>query len=205
MSKRLNRDDVDKLYDYDLFVPGRTIYIGSVESSISEGESGVEAVMAERAVKGLMLLDQSDGDITIVMNNPGGDWFHGMAIYDAIANCRNHVIIKVYGMAMSMGGVILQAADERIMMPNAKFMMHYGTMGMDTTHSKIFEKWAEENKRINTDMEQIFLEKMKEKDPDFKLKKLKEMLDYDTILTAKETVALGLADKVFGEEEDDNE
>lgn len=206
MSKRLNRDDVDKLYDYDLFIPGKIVYIGSVTADIEHGESGVDAVMAERAIKALTLLDQSDGDITIILNNPGGDWFHGMAIYDAIRQCKNHVIVKVYGMAMSMGGVILQAADERIMMPNAKFMMHYGSMGMQETHAKIFKKWADESERINDDMEQIFLEKMREKDPDFKLKKLKEMLDYDTILTAEETVKLGLADKVYvNEEEEENE
>ncbi len=201
MSKRINRDDVDKLYDYDLYIPGRVIYMGSTESSIDSGESGVEAIMAERMIKALLLLDQKDEPITIVMNNPGGDWYHGMAIYDAIKACQSHVTIKVYGMAMSMGGVILQAADKRIIAPNAKFMMHYGYMGMDSTHAKIFENWAEESKKINKDMEQIFLLKMQEKDPKMKLSALKKMLDYDTVLNARETVELGLADAVLGEED----
>ncbi len=200
MSKRINRDDVDKLYDYDIYIPNRTIYMGSVQSTIEEGESGVEAVMAERVVKALLLLDQKNEPIMIIMNNPGGDWYHGMAIYDAIAACQSHVTIKVYGMAMSMGGVILQAADKRVMMPNAKFMMHYGTMGLNSTHSKIFSKWAEENDKINVDMEQIFLDKIQIKNPQAKLHSLKKMLDYDTILTAAETVEMGLADEVFSEE-----
>lgn len=200
MSKRINRDDVDKLYDYDIYIPTRTIYMGSVQSTIEEGESGVEAVMAERIVKALLLLDQKNEPITIVMNNPGGDWYHGMAIYDAIKACQSHITIKVYGMAMSMGGVILQAGDKRVMMPNAKFMMHYGTMGIGVVHSKIFSKWAEENDKINLDMEQMFLEKMMIKNPQAKLHSLKKMLDYDTILTAAETVEIGLADEVFSEE-----
>ncbi len=202
MSKRINRDDVDKLYDYDLYIPGRIIYMGSTESNMELGESGVEAVMAERMIKALLLLDQKNEPITIIMNNPGGDWYHGMAIYDAVKACQSHVTIKVYGMAMSMGGVILQAADKRVMAPNARFMMHYGTMGMDSTHSKIFEKWSDENKKINVDMESIFLAKMQEKDPKIKLSALKKMLDYDTILNAKETIELGLADSILGEEED---
>jgi ATP-dependent Clp protease, protease subunit len=192
---RINRDDVDKLYDYDLYIPSRTIYMGSVESSISEGESGVEAVMAERVVKALHLLDQKDEPITIIMNNPGGDWYHGMAIFDAIKACQSHITIKVYGMAMSMGAVILQAADKRIMMPNARFMLHYGYMGWEG-HSKTFDKWADENKLLNKNMENMFLEKIQELKPAFTLKQLQDMLDHDTILSADETVALGLADEV---------
>lgn len=192
---RINRDDVDKLYDYDLYIPSRTIYMGSVESDMENGESGVEAVMAERVIKALHLLDQKNEPITIIMNNPGGDWFHGMAIYDAIKACQSHITIKVYGMAMSMGGVILQAADKRIMMPNSRFMMHYGYMGFDG-HSKTFDKWADENKRINREMEQIFLDKMQEINPSFTLKQLQDLLDHDTIYTSQETVAAGLADEV---------
>lgn len=191
---RINRDDVDKLYDYDLFIPTRTIYMGSVESSES-GESGVDAVMAERVIKALHLLDQKDEPIIIIMNNPGGDWYHGMAIYDAIKNCRSHVTIKVYGMAMSMGAVILQAADKRIMMPNARFMIHYGYMSFEG-HSKTFDKWGEENKFLNKKMENIFLEKIKETKPTFTLKQLEDLLNHDTILSSDETVALGLADEV---------
>lgn len=202
MSKRINRDDVDKLYDYDIYLPGRTIYIGSTESNMELGESGVEAVMAERAIKALLLLDQKNEPITIIMNNPGGDWYHGMAIFDAIKGCQSHITMKVYGMAMSMGAVILQAADVRIMAPSSRFMIHYGTMGMESTHAKIFENWAEESKKLNKEMEQIFLAKIKEKKPKMTLHALRKMLDYDTILTARETVDLGLADKVLG---DDNE
>lgn len=191
---RINRDDVDKLYDYDLYIPSRTIYMGSIESTF-DGDSGVDAIMAERVIKALHLLDQKDEPITIIMNNPGGDWYHGMAIYDAIKACRSHVTIKVYGMAMSMGAVILQAADKRIMMPNARFMMHYGYMGWEG-HAKTFDKWADENKELNKQMEQILLKKIKEIKPTFTLKQVEELLNHDTIYNANETVAMGLADEV---------
>jgi len=203
MSKRVNRDDIDKFHDYSLYIPTRTIYMGSEHVNDDDfSESGVEATMAERFVKNITILEMASQEpVTIIMNNPGGDWFHGMAIYDAIKTAKSHVTIKVFGMAMSMGGVLLQAADERIISPNAKFMMHYGYMGLSPTHSKIFDKWSDENKRINKEMEQLFLSKIKEKHPDFKLKKLEEMLNFDTILSAQETVDLGLADKVLGQEE----
>lgn len=193
---RINRDDVDKLYDYDLYIPSRTIYMGSTEVDLEGNESGTDSKMAERVIKALHLLDQKNEPITIIMNNPGGDWYSGMAIYDAIKACQSHVTIKVMGMAMSMGGVILQAADERIMSPNSRFMMHYGSMGLGSTHSKVFDKWSEENKRINKEMEDIFLDKIKQKQPSFTRQQIEKLLDYDTILSAQETVNMGLADKI---------
>lgn len=200
---RINRDDVDKWFDYGLNLTTRTIYIGSVSKEGDE-ESGVDNQMAENVIKSLSVLESNapDGDkpITIIMANPGGEWDYGMAIYDAIKNCRNHVTIKVFGLAMSMGAVILQAADERIISKNSKIMIHYGSIGIPETHTHVFEKWAEESKKINIDMENIFLDKIKEKNPKFQKKKLQKMLEFDTILNSTEAVQLGLADKILGED-----
>lgn len=201
MSKKINRDDIDKLYDYDLHIPSRTLYMGSVESDMEHGESGVDAIMAERLIKGLHILDKAapsgDQPISIIMNNPGGDEYDGFAIYDAIKTCKNHVTITVYGKAMSMGGIILQAADKRIMTVNSRFMMHYGTFSISANAQDVY-KWVEDNKKVDKLMENIFLEKMREKKPRIDLKKLQEMLRADFIVDAKEAVELGLADEVLG-------
>ena len=193
---RINRDDIDKLYDYDLFMPTRTIYIGS--NTVNEdGESGVDADLSSRVIKALHILDQKEEPIIVVLNNPGGDFYHGMAIYDAIKACKSHITIKVYGMAMSMAAIILQAADKRVMMPNARLMVHYGEAGF-MGHSKTFAKWAEENKKTNSKIEQILLEKIKVKKPNFTLKELQKLLNHDTIYSSIETVEIGLADEVYG-------
>jgi ATP-dependent Clp protease, protease subunit len=194
---RINKESIDRFYDYDIHIETRTIYIGSVEADIEKGESGVDSRMSERAIKALHLLDQKNEPITIIMSNPGGDWYYGMAIYDAIKACESHVTIKVMGLAMSMGAVILQAADERLMAPNAKFMLHYGYMGMTENHSKIFKRWADESEKINENMELIFLENIKEKHPNFTLQQVKELLNFDTIYNAQETVDIGLADGII--------
>jgi ATP-dependent Clp protease protease subunit len=194
---RYNRDDIDKFHDYGIFIPQRIIYMGSEGSDNSENENGVDYLMAERAIKNLHILDtQSDQPITVIMNNPGGDTYHGMAIYDAIKGCRSHVTVKVFGHAMSMGSIILQAADERLIAPNAKFMMHYGYLALDG-HAKNAEKWIEDSKRDDKWMEKMYLEKIQEKQPHFTIARLKRMLEFDTILTAEQTVALGLADQVL--------
>ena len=199
---RLVKESIDRFYDYDIHVETRTLYIGSAESSISEGESGTDAIMAETAIKGLHILDSSapsgDKPITVIMNNPGGDWYHGMAIFDAIKTCKNHVSIIVYGYAMSMGSIILQASDRRVMSSNSKMMIHYGYNGFDG-HSLTFRKVAEEGVKIDTAMEQIYMERIKQKHPDFTIAKLKKLCDHDTFLTAKEALELGLIDEILGE------
>ena len=122
--------DLDKWFDLNVDTDTRTIYMGSAGYTYDEGETGVDHFMAEYLIKGMHSLESKNKKpILIIMNNPGGDWYHGMAIYDAIKSSPCECTIKVYGHAMSMGSIILQAADNRIMMPNSRFMIHYGYDG----------------------------------------------------------------------------
>jgi ATP-dependent Clp protease protease subunit len=194
MSKKVNRDDIDKLYDYGIYIPSKTI--------ISVGETDQE--IASNLMKGLHILDSISPEkpITIHLNNVGGDEYHGIAVYDSIRECKSRVVIIAKGHAMSMGSIIFQAADERIMAPNAKQMIHYGTpvLADPEAHAKTQYKWTEECKKFSAWMEELYLEKIHQKVPKFPMKKLVKMLDFDTILNARESVDLGLADKILGEE-----
>ena len=232
---RTSKEDLDKWFDNNVDIENRTIYMGSVNKEDGV-ESGVDSFMTESFIKALHVLEAKSNDsINILMNNPGGDWYHGMAIFDAIKTSNCYCTIKVYGHAMSMGSLILQAADHKILMPNSRFMIHYGYNG-NSGHTKIFEKWADEGKRLNFDMENIYLQSMLDKEEKeghgYLAKKLgeimtrqyalnyppptspktynfsksnkkeeirevlKEMLNFDTILSAKETVDLGFADEI---------
>ena len=74
-------------------------------------------------------------DITIVFNSPGGSVIDGLALYDELLALRDrgHKITTVArGMAASMGAVLLQAGDERIIGKNAHMLIHqisYGAIG----------------------------------------------------------------------------
>lgn len=69
-------------------------------------------------------------DWTIVMNSPGGSVFDGMALYDQIERYSlrgggtHRITILVRGMAASMGGILLQAADERVCGAEAYILIH---------------------------------------------------------------------------------
>jgi len=185
--------------DENLYIPTRTIYIGSETHEDGE-ESGVDYKMAEKVIKALHILDSSAAEqpITIIMNNPGGDVLHGMAIYDAIKHCRNHITIKVYGHAMSMGSIILQAADVRLMSENSVMMLHYGTNSVDG-HKKNVERWVEWGKKNDSWDEKMFLEKIKLVKPRFTLNQVQKLLEFDKILSSKEALELGLIDGIVSE------
>lgn len=200
MSKRVNRDDIDKFHDCKLYLPTRTIYMGS-ELSDGDNESGVDALMAERFLKNISILEHASSEpITVIMNNLGGDTYHGMAIFDAIQCSPAHVTVKVFGCAMSMGSIILQAADRRIMAPNAKQMVHYGSIGLDEP-VKNAERWMQECKKMDKIIEDVYLKRIQEKLPNYSLSAVKKMLTHDTFLTAKESVAMGLADEALTKKE----
>lgn len=196
---RRQRDDINRFFEYDVDINTRTVYLGSYGG---EGDAEVDSRMAERAIKALHLLDsQNRKAITIILNSTGGDVYHGMSVYDAIKACKSKVTIKVMGQAMSMGAVILQAGHKRLIAPNARVMIHYGSMGLEPNHSKIFKKWADECARLDVEMENLLLERIKQTNPRFTRKKLQELCNFDTIMTASEAVQLGLADGIIGDTE----
>lgn len=184
-------------HETGLSLPTRTVYMGSETVDSDGSESGTDAKMAERLIKNLHILEQVDASkpITVVMNNIGGDEYHGAAMYDAITNSPCRVSITVRGHAMSMGSIILQAADDRVMGPSAMQMIHYGTWGVNH-HSKTAAKIAKEGERWDLWMENLYLKRIREKRPSFTLAELRKMLDHDTYLTAEQSIEIGLADRI---------
>jgi ATP-dependent Clp protease protease subunit len=194
---RINKDDIDKWFDSDIYVPTRTIWVGTNSNWSTDEESGTDWQMAERLAKGLWLLDQTDSPITILMNNIGGDVYHMWAMYDLIKSCKSHVTIKGIGYCMSAATVILQAADERVLSPNTGFMIHYGTWGLPDTLREA-KQWVVEADRLYKNCAHVFLDKIREKKPAYTYDDVHRLLDIDTPMSAFDAVELGLADRVEG-------
>jgi ATP-dependent Clp protease protease subunit len=199
MPRKFSRDELEKFHDYEIFVPTRTIYLGSVMADVEGQESGTDAIMAEKLIKNMHFLEQLSKDpITIISNNLGGSWHHGMAIYDTIKNSPCYVTMRGCGHVMSMGSVILQAADERVLTREAVVMVHDGYEGFIGI-PKSFESWGRESKRVRERMYEIYAERSG-RPPEY----WEEVCSKDTFMTSHQAVAEGLADRVElpgGEEE----
>lgn len=74
----------------------------------------------------------SDDPITLALHSPGGDTFAGFGIYDFIKEQRaagQRIDTTCYGFAASMGGILLQAGEDRSMTRNSRLMIHSVSTG----------------------------------------------------------------------------
>lgn len=193
MANKNIRESVDRFFDYDIWIEKRIITI--VDTVNENGEQNeVDAQMAERVFKAFELFNETpDKPVKIILNTAGGDWDSGIAIYDTISLSPCHVVIEVRGCAMSMGSLILQAADERVLYPHATVMIHDGTLGYNTDTIS-FEKWGEYSKKHLRPKTYAIYAKKSGKDAKYWEKRC----SHDYILSAEEAVEEGLADKVYG-------
>ena len=201
MSKKISRDHIDHWYEYHVNLDSRTLYIGTGSTEEENEETGIDHRLAAKIIKGLHLLEHSaplgDKPITILLNSIGGSVDAGLAIFDSIIQCKNHVTIKVIGNALSMGCVLLQAGDTRQVSKHSTIMFHEGVVGYPSDHPRIVKNWAKYTEKVTTDLRNILLNKIKEKHPNFKEKQFNEMYKFDTLFTAEEAVALGLVDEII--------
>lgn len=158
--------------------------------------SEIDASVAERTVKALHMLDATEGTITLKIANCGGEWDYGLAIYDAVNNCRNEVAAIAYGIVASMGAVVFQAADVRVMMPNATMMVHYGTDSI-SEHALNVQRYAGYSKTLRVGFEDIMLAKIQAKRKMTRTQ-FRDRFAFDVWLTAQDAVEIGLADYVWG-------
>jgi ATP-dependent Clp protease, protease subunit len=77
--------------------------------------------------------EEPEKDISLYINSPGGDVYAGMAIYDTMQFVKPEVQTICFGMAMSMGAILLAggAHGKRMALPNAKIMIHQGSSGFE--------------------------------------------------------------------------
>jgi ATP-dependent Clp endopeptidase proteolytic subunit ClpP len=197
---RQYKEDIDRYFDYNCFAPSRYIYIGSIntiEENSESVESGTNYEMAEYLIKAISYLESvNKKPIIIFSNNLGGDWYHGMAMYDMIRASRCHITMISLGYACSMGSIILQAADTRIISPNCVFMIHDGSESI-SGHTRNVERWAEQIPVVRKKMYSIYRERMKVKNPKINISQIEKLCAFDTVYSAEKVVDIGLADWVL--------
>lgn len=201
-------DPLNDTHNFNINVHTREIYL-SLSASIGYGEESTEIdnKVAIQYIKNLRLLDQCNNlPILTHMCIPGGDWSNGMAMFNAIEATKSPVIIVAYAYAESMSGILMQAADLRVMMPDAHLMLHYGSLGVDDNAiaaSSYIGFCMVQNQRMLS----IFAKRAKES-PKFKKwslerihhnidKNMKEKSDW--YLTPEDAVSYGWADGIFGQ------
>ena len=157
----------------------------------------IDYALSGQFIRNLHILEHlSNQAITVKLNTPGGDETQGMAIYDVISLSKCEITIFGIGDVCSMGSIIFQAGNRRLLYPNAILMFHLGDSDDGIRHKKANKNWHEFAEKYDKKLADILYTRILEKHPNFLRRKFDRMNEFDTILTAKEAVDLGLADGI---------
>lgn len=135
-------------------------------------------------------LKQHAGDLTVVINSPGGDVFAGLAIYNALVNHNGNVTVRVDGLAASIASVIAMAGDKIIMSPGSMIMIHRPSVYAAGTVDDM-EKAKDVLMKIEEGITPIYAKRTGLSD-----EKITELLEAETWMLADKAVELGFADEV---------
>ncbi|MBR6723065.1 ATP-dependent Clp endopeptidase proteolytic subunit ClpP [bacterium] len=154
----------------------------------------IDDEVANSVVAQLLLLDSenSEKDIMLYINSPGGVITAGMAIYDTMNLIKSDVSTICLGEAASMGAFLLSAGakGKRMALPSARIMIHQPLGGARGQATDI-EIEAKEIRRMKDMLIGIMAENSGQS-----FDKVKEDCERDHYLSAYEAMEYGLIDKV---------
>ena len=116
---------------FDRLLRDRIIWLGSEVRDENANEIAAKLL--------LLAAEDSERDIYLYINSPGGSITAGMAIYDTMQFVPNDIVTVGIGMAASMGQLLLTAGTKgkRYITPNARVLLHQPHGGFGGTSSDI--------------------------------------------------------------------
>ncbi len=175
----------ERSYDiYSKLLKNRIVFLsGEIDDTLSN------CVVAE-----LLYLDSiSHDDISLYINSPGGSVTSGLAIYDTMKYIQSDVCTICFGIAASMGAVLLSGGThgKRYILPNADVMIH-----------QILGKTEGQASDIEISTNRILILKKRlnhilAKNTNKSIKIIEKNTDRDYYLSAEEAVKYGLVDKIL--------
>lgn len=180
----------ERAYDiYSRLLKDRIVFLGMP----------INNTVASSVVAQILYLasEDSEKDINLYINSPGGVVSAGMAIYDTMQYVKPDVSTTCVGMAASMGAVLLTGGAEgkRYLLPNARVMIHQPLGGVQGQASDI-EIEAQEILRIKNLLCEIIADHCN-RDKE----QVMEDFDRNKWMSAEEAKEYGLVDKVMARKE----
>ena len=176
----------ERAYDiYSRLLKERVIFlVGPIN------DQGANLVIAQ-----LLFLESenTDKDISLYINSPGGSVSAGLAVYDTMKFIKPHVSTLCIGMAASMGAFLLTAGEDkkRFALPNSRIMIHQPMGGVSGQASDI-EIHAKEILSLRERLNKILASRTGQS-----LKTIAKDTDRDNFMSAEEALKYGIIDKVL--------
>lgn len=122
---------IDSLSVFDRLLRDRIVWLGSEVRDENANEICAKIL--------LLAAEDSERDIFLYINSPGGSITAGMAIYDTMQYVPNDIVTVGIGMAASMGQFLLSSGTKgkRYATPNTRVLLHQPHGGFGGTASDI--------------------------------------------------------------------
>lgn len=176
------------------------IYSRLLRDRIIMLDTEVSGHSASLIVAQMLFLESENPDraIYFYINSPGGSVTAGMSIYDTMQFIRCPVHTIVMGQAASMGSLLAMAGEpgHRSILPNARHMIHQPLGGASGQATDV-EIQARELLRWKEVLTRIYV-----KHTGRAFDELRADMERDNFMTAEQSVAYGLADRVIDRRED---
>lgn len=141
--------------------------------------------------------EDPDKDIALYINSPGGVVYAGLAIYDTMQFIRPDVQTIGFGVAMSMGSLLLAggAPGMRMALPNSRILIHQPSGGFQGQASDI-EIHARETLALRERVNEIYARHTGQP-----IERIEADMDRDRFFTAEAARDYGLVDRVISSHE----
>lgn len=142
--------------------------------------------------------ENTEKDISLYINSPGGSVYAGMAIYDTMQFVKPEVSTLCTGIAASMGAFLLAAGqkDKRYSLPNSRIMIHQPSGGAQGQASDI-QIQAREILSLRERLNRILAENTGQP-----MERIALDTERDHFMSAEEAQTYGLIDKVMASRAD---
>jgi len=176
----------ERAYDiYSRLLKERIIFLGTA----------IDDTVANLVIAQLLFLQSEDSekDISLYINSPGGTVTSGLAIYDTMQFLKCDITTYCVGQAASMAAVLLAAGTKgkRYALPNSRIMIHQPLGGAQGQATDIHIQ-AQEIMRMKKILNEILALHSGNK-----VERLEKDTDRDNFMSAEEAVKYGLVDEVI--------
>ena len=155
----------------------------------------IDDYLASLIIAQLLFLEAEDSekDIFLYVNSPGGIITAGLGIYDTMQYTKPDISTICLGQAASMGAFLLAggAKGKRFALPNSRIMIHQPMGGAEGQATDI-KIQADEILRMKKQLNTILA-----KNTGQSLKKIEADTDRDNYLTSKQAISYGLIDSIM--------
>ncbi|MHB8243642.1 MAG: ATP-dependent Clp endopeptidase proteolytic subunit ClpP [Solirubrobacteraceae bacterium] len=159
----------------------------------------VDDQVANLVVAQLLHLESEDPekDVSLYINSPGGVVYAGLAIYDTMQFIKPDVQTICFGVAMSMGSLLLAggAPGKRMALPNSRILIHQPSGGFEGQSADI-EIHAREILDLRSHIDDIYAHHTGQP-----LERVHEDMERDRYFTAEQAREYGLIDRVISSHE----